>query len=110
MLEPSCAEVRADHGEVNVLQSAERFELDDDELADQQIETMQTDVGSAVEDWHRNFALEVEPAATKLDAQRVRVNGFDESGTKTPVNIDRSTDDRVGQILMRKRHPSIDTR
>ena len=102
------AKVGADDGEVHVGDLLDRLELDDDLVADEQVEAMQSDLDASVEHRDRNLAFERDSSASHFDDERVVVDGFEEAGTELAMNGVRRADDRTRQCFVFQRHGCAD--
>ncbi len=91
------------HGhEMDVRNSRHGFELDHDGVCDQEVEPVQTDLRTPIVDGHRDLSLKGDLTVAQLQAQRVLVEVFEQTGSYCLVNLDRSTDNVAGQFFVRQ--------
>src|SRR5512138_2157171 len=65
---------------------------------------MVPNLGATIEDWHGQLPLEANAPHLKLDGERVLVNAFQKSRPKDLVDLDGSTDDTTGELLVFQSH------
>ena len=70
----SCFQVATTNCEMNVLQSANRFQLNDDLAFNQEIQTMFADLVIAIEQWHWVLTDELDSAEREFNSERLLVN------------------------------------
>jgi hypothetical protein len=97
MLTASGPEVGANHREVDIFKSLDRFELHDDQRSHQQVQpmkpTMKPNLTAAIQDRHGQLPLEANTPCRKLEGEGVLVDRLQESRPKSLVDLNRSADD-----------------
>lgn len=86
---------------MDVLQLADRFDLDDDLLVDDQIEAVSIDRDTAIANADTDLPRKRNSALLELEAKSLFVGILEKSWAKSTVNGDGSTDDPLGKLTMR---------
>ena len=106
VLEFGRAEIGADDGKVDILESSQRLELDDDSSLNDEVELVKSNGQATVTDDDSCLAIKCDAPMIELDAERVVIDALHKAGAKLPMYVDCSTDDVVREFLMRERHRS----
>ena len=92
-------QVREHLGQVKGQEAVDRFQLDDEALANEQIETSLTDWYLLVVERDSDLASKGNAAKSKLDGERLFVDGFEESGTQMAMDFESRVHDYCREVV-----------
>ena len=99
MLAVDGAEVGANYDEVDVCEVLACLELDDDEISDEQIQTVHADLGTAVQDRHGELSGKGDVPPPQLDCERIFVDRLEEAWAESPMDLDGGADDLAAELV-----------
>ena len=102
MLSSNRPKVGAGDGEVHVLNRLDCLQFHDDQVSDEEIDSVQANLGAPVEDRYRQLALKRQFPCPELQDKCVLVNRFKESSAELLVNLNRGGNDLAGQLFVLK--------
>ena len=82
---------------MNVVDVLDRFQLHDDGILDEQVETVPADFGSVVFDGQLALLFNCKAALVEFNNERVLVDRFEKARSKLAMDLDRCADDLLRQ-------------
>jgi hypothetical protein len=85
---------------VNAFEPFDGLQFQDDRILDKEIDAISSvEEQTFIGDWNRLLVLESQPTAGQLVPHASRVRRFQQAGTHLSMDLNRSTNDPLGQLL-----------